>query len=209
MTVRKIATQENDVAPGVMSANDVLAEAAAQAPGATPSTALITTTAPKRVLLIHFADVILTKAKLSSKDLLKTWESETCEKAILSLTSTFDQVYILFKSSKKENQQRVAEWMKHTQFIQRVHLAWDRVLFCDGEDQVQEINQLLGVTHVIHPDIYKCGKYSGVTVVLVDWTSHYNTQLTPDEKKFVVRANSWADTIELLTTGNHVKINEV
>lgn len=163
----------------------------------------------KRVLLIHFADVILSKVRLSSKDLMSTFELETCETAIVHLTKVFDQVYVLFKSSKKENQTRVANWMTATNFVERNHLSWDRILFCDGEDQLQDIYTKLGVTHVIHPDINKCGKHTGVKVILADWGAEHKVQLLPDEKKFVTRAKGWLDVKSLLTTDKHVELKEV
>lgn len=190
--------------------NPVTDTDATQALVTTDQTLALPGVAPARNVLIHFADIILTKATLSAADVMEKWEAEACEKALIHLTKTMNQVYILFKSTKPENIARVADWMQKSKFVDRNHLTWDRIIFCETENQMDTIFKLLNITHVVHPDINKATYYKNVQVVLADWGKQYAVQLNPSEKKYITRAYTWLDIQSLLTTGKlNKEIQEV
>jgi hypothetical protein len=161
----------------------------------------------EKILAVYFANCVLSKSGISAVKYLEAAPKIGAVDSIKSLSSKFDKVYLVYKTTKDTNMTKVAEWIKHTGILASMNLKPDNVIFVDDQPKLAAVLEKIGATHFVHDDVMVANKLTGLDLIVVLDDKSMPTRLTPDEIKFMRSAPNWMQVEEILK--NNITVVEV
>lgn len=153
-----------------------------------------------KILAVNIANCVLPKTGISATKYLESKSTEGALEALKQLAPKFDRVYLLYKSTKDTNLTRVAEWLKYNDILKTLGLVEENVIFVSDGPKMYTVLDKLGVTHMVHDDIYFVQKVTDLDKIVLFDNKPYPSRLLPEEKKFISLATSWEQTQKILET---------